>query len=226
MGFGALQAGSNALADGIREPLKKEDDPEWKSQAIKGGIRTGLRTGAQAVKTTVSIAQSAGEGKLGGRSIPGDFIRAGMAGGAGGIVKEGLGSAFQMAADYLAPPDEKVAKSVTKALNKASDLARSLNAIEAEGKSAIRQDLLQELRAPVMETFVRIYGANALKIDQPAFADAFGMFAQDIDRTIEKQTAAWGGKTPLEDIELKPMSRNRPEVEAQSPSRNRPELPV
>jgi hypothetical protein len=177
MTFAGVTTASNIAADGIRA---RHDGGQFE----KAFLRTVFRTIAQATKTGISIGESALRGTMDARAPASDWIRAGMQGVLGSIVKEGAGSAAQATVDALLPTNEVAMLKVGKTISAAADVLRTLNEIEETGKPLLDESAVEGARAEIKLALERIYDVNTADFGSDKFNYAFQDYASNVNRVI------------------------------------------
>ena len=184
MGFSAISAVNNAAADGFRKAVY-DGKSEAVSQTIKATSRVAGRVLAQGIKTGVSIAQSAGEGKLSNRSFAADAIKAVMQSAVSGGVKEGLGAAFQNATNARLPPNETAMQQVGNSLGSLAKFTRDLASLEIPVDLSPEGQLKkQEVSNMIASALARVLEANAIKFEAIDFDVGHHVYKSELDQQI------------------------------------------
>lgn len=183
MGFSGLQAAGNVAADGARAAMKLDPDGAA-TQWVKFALRVVGRAVAQTAKTGISQAQSLGEGTMSQRSIAGDYMRAGIMGVGGGVLKEVAGTAAQTLTNKALPPDEAAMLHTTKTINAAADVLRSIATLRDLG---VAEPHLQPVEGPIDQAFAAVIAANTMEFNSADFDVAFRNYAADVNQTIVEE---------------------------------------
>lgn len=180
LGFSVVSAMNNVGAEGLRAATYKGDS-ETTKLLIKSSSRILGRGIAQAMKTGVSYAQSAAEGKLSGRTLAADAIKGAMQAGVSGGFKELMGAAFLRVAAAKLPPNEVAVLVAGKAVGSVAAFAAGLDGVSVPrdlDEEGLRS--LSDLRFEMQETLRNLLEVNSTEFKSVDFDTLHNNYMLDL----------------------------------------------